>query len=175
MFYKVKLKDYVNLNPELFNQDLNDAVKEQLRRNYANMTTEDLGLVVTIISVENVGEGFKLPEDPSRHYVVKFTLLTYKPELHEIVKGEVSSVTNFGVFVNIGIIDGLVHLSQTMVDQVSFSKTGMIQGSQTGKSLKAGDVVKAAVVAVSFKDIRNVKLGLTMRQPGLGNVDWLEA
>ncbi|MCA9495742.1 MAG: DNA-directed RNA polymerase [Nanoarchaeota archaeon] len=172
MFYKFKLKDYVDLSPDLFEGDLNESIKEQLIRNYTDRTTEDLGLVVTVISVDSIGEGFKLSEDASRHYVVEFTLLTYKPELHEVIEGEVSSVTNFGVFVNLGVIDGLVHLSQTMVDQVSFSKTGMIQGSQTGKTLKAGNLVRASVVAVSFKDIRNVKIGLTMRQPGLGALEW---
>ncbi len=174
MFYKIKVKDYVDLSPELFEGDLNDSIKEQLERNYIDKTTEDLGLVISVISVDGIGEGFKLPEDPSRHYVVEFTLLTYKPELHEVVEGEVSSVTNFGVFVNIGIIDGLVHLSQTMVDQVSFSKTGVILGNQTQQTLKAGDIVRASVVAVSFKDIRNVKIGLTMRQPGLGALNWIE-
>lgn len=175
MFYKITLKDYVDLKPDLFQKDLNESIKEQLLRDYADKTTEDLGLVITVIDVINIGDGFKLPEDASRHYVVEFSLLTFKPEIHEVIEGEVSSVTNFGVFVNIGIIDGLVHLSQTMADQVSFSKTGSIQGSQTGQSLKAGDVVRASVVAVSFRDIRDVKIGMTMRQPGLGCVDWLKA
>ena len=175
MFSKIKLKDYVNLSPDLFEGDLNGSIKEQLIRNYSDKTTEDLGLILSIVSVDNIEDGFKLPENSSRHYVVEFTVIAYKPDLHEVVEGEVSSVTNFGVFVNLGIIDGLVHLSQTMTDQVSFSKTGMIQGSQTGQSLKAGDFVRASVVAVSFKDIRNVKVGLTMRQPGLGALEWLKA
>lgn len=175
MFYKYKLKDYVDLSPDLFEGDLNESIKEQLIRNYSDRTTEDFGLVISVVSVDSIGEGFKLPEDSSRHYIVEFTILTYKPTLHEVVEGEVSSVTNFGVFINLGVIDGLVHLSQTMADQVSFSKTGMIQGSQTGQSLKTGDSVRASVVAVSFKDIRNVKIGLTMRQPGLGAHDWMTA
>lgn len=175
MFYTVTLKDYVDLHPDLFELDLNESIKEQIVRNYSNKTSEDFGLVISVVSVDSVGEGFKLPEDSARHYVVEFTLLTYKPEIHEVIDGEVASVTNFGVFVTMGIIDGLIHLSQTMVDQVSFSKTGMIQGSQTGQNLKAGDKVRASVVAVSFKDIRNVKVGLTMRQPGLGAHEWLRS
>ncbi len=175
MFYKIKVKDYVDLSPELFNGDLAESIKEQLTRNYNDLTTEDLGLVVSITSVDKIGDGFKLPESSSRYYVVEFTVLAYKPELHEVVEGEVSSVTNFGVFVNLGIIDGLVHLSQTMVDQVSFSKVGSLQGSQTGQTLKVGDRVRASIVAVSFKDIKNVKIGLTMRQPGLGSLEWLKA
>lgn len=174
MFYKIQVKDYVDLSPDLFNGDLQDSIKKQIIRDYSEKTTEEFGLVVSVVSVNGIGEGFKLPEDPSRHYVVEFTLLSYKPELHEVVEGEVSSVTNFGVFVNLGIIDGLVHLSQTMTEQVSFSKVGSIQGNVSGKSLKSGDAVRASVVAVSFKDIKNVKVGLTMRQPGLGALDWLE-
>ncbi len=172
MFYKVKLKDYVDLSPDLFEGNLNEAIKEQLIRDYSDRTTEDFGLVISIIDVNNIGQGFKLPEDESRHYVVEFTILTYKPELHEVIEGEISSITNFGVFINMGIIDGLIHLSQTMNDQVSFSKTGVISGSQTNQTLKAKDIVRASVVAVSFKDIKNVKIGLTMRQPGLGCIDW---
>ncbi len=174
MFYKIKVKDYVDLSPELFDGDLKDSIKEQIERNYNNKTAEDLGLVISVVSVDNIGEGFKLPEDSSRHYIVEFTLLTYKPEVHEVVEGEVSSVTNFGVFIDIGVIDGLVHLSQTMQDQVSFSKTGMIQGNKSGRKLQAKDKVRTSVVAISFKDIRNVKVALTMRQPGLGSYDWLE-
>ena len=173
MFYKIQVKDYVDLSPDLFEGDLNGSIKEQLIRNYSDKTTEELGLVISIISVDSIGEGFKLPEDPSRHYVVEFTILAYRPELHEVIQGEVTSVTNFGVFVSMGVIEGLVHLSQTMADQVSFSNTGIIQGSETGQTLKAGDIVRASVAAVSFKDIRNVKIGLTMRQPGLGSIDWV--
>ncbi|MFW5704790.1 MAG: DNA-directed RNA polymerase [Nanoarchaeota archaeon] len=173
MFYKVQLRDYVDLAPELFGLDLNEAIKEQIIRDYSDKTAEDFGLVISILSVDSVGDGFKLPEDASRHYVVDFTVIAYKPELHEVVKADVSSITNFGVFLNLGVIDGLVHLTQTMADQVSFSQAGSIQGAQTGQNLKVGDKVKASIVAVSFKDIRNVKVGLTMRQPGLGALDWL--
>ena len=174
MFYETKLRDYVGLNPDLFYKDLNSAVREQIVRNYTDRTTEEFGLVISVINVDFVGKGFKLPEDPSRYYVVEFTLLTFRPENHEVVKGIVASVTNFGVFVNLGVIDGLVHLTQTMADRVSFSKTGVIQGSQTNQTLKVGDKVRASIVAVSFKDLRDVKLGLTMRQTGLGCEDWLE-
>jgi len=32
----------------------------------------------------------------------------------------------------------------------------------------------ARVIAVSFKDVTNPKLGLTMRQQGLGKLEWIE-
>ncbi|MBT4417441.1 DNA-directed RNA polymerase, partial [archaeon] len=35
------------------------------------------------------------------------------------------------------------------------------------------DACRARIVSVSFKDISNPKIGLTMRQHRLGNVKWI--
>ncbi|HIJ01473.1 TPA: DNA-directed RNA polymerase, partial [Candidatus Woesearchaeota archaeon] len=47
-------------------------------------------------------------------------------------------------------------------------------GKNTKHSLKVGDVCKARIIAVSYKDLSNPKIGLTMRQQGLGKDDWIE-
>jgi DNA-directed RNA polymerase subunit E' len=172
MFHKIKIRDYVALQPDLFEGDLRKSLKMQIIRDYTNKTVEDLGIVISVLDIENIGEGFKLPEDSSRHFVVEFSIISFIPKLHEFCIGKISSITQFGAFINLGVIDGLVHLSQTMVDKTSFSKTGAIQGSKTGQTLKIGDMVRASIVAISFKDLKNVKLGLTMRQPGLGSFSW---
>jgi len=40
--------------------------------------------------------------------------------------------------------------------------------------LKVGDVCRARIIAVSFKDVTNPKINVTMRQQGLGKLEWLE-
>jgi DNA-directed RNA polymerase subunit E' len=49
-------------------------------------------------------------------------------------------------------------------------------GKESKRELRVGDRVRARVVAVSIneRNPRESKIGLTMRQPGLGKVDWLE-
>ena len=74
----------------------------------------------------------------------------------------------------IGPIEGMIHISQTMDDFVSFAKDKVLTGKETKRSLKVSDKCKARIIAVSFKDPSNPKLGLTMRQPGLGRIDWIE-
>ena len=37
-----------------------------------------------------------------------------------------------------------------------------------------GDLVRARIVAVSLKSLQTAKIGLTMRQPGLGKLEWLK-
>jgi DNA-directed RNA polymerase subunit E' len=72
-----------------------------------------------------------------------------------------------------GPIEGMIHISQTMDDFVSFAKDKVLTGKDTKRTLKVGDECRARVIAVSFKDVTNPKLGLTMRQEGLGKIEWM--
>ncbi|MEK6807561.1 MAG: S1 RNA-binding domain-containing protein, partial [Nanoarchaeota archaeon] len=96
------------------------------------------------------------------------------PELNELVEGEIKDIAKFGAFVDFGPFEGMVHVSQSMDDFVSFSKSKALQGKQSGKVLKVGDKVRARIIAISFKDPKGPKLGLTMRQPYLGKQEWID-
>ncbi|MDP7476533.1 MAG: S1 RNA-binding domain-containing protein, partial [Candidatus Woesearchaeota archaeon] len=104
----------------------------------------------------------------------KFEILAFKPELQEVVLGKIRDIVDFGAFITLGPIDGMIHVSQTMDDFVSFSKEKTLAGKESKKTLKINDICRARIIAVSFKDPLNPKLGLTMRQQGLGRLDWVE-
>lgn len=99
--------------------------------------------------------------------------MVYKPELQELVYGQISQITNFGAFVNIGALEAMIHISQTMDDYVSFSKSGALIGRNTKRALKKGDLCIARIIAISYKSLPP-KIGLTMRQPGLGKIEWIQ-
>ena len=67
---------------------------------------------------------------------------------------------------------GIIHISQTMDDYVSFSTTNTLLGKDSKKVLKKRDSCLARVVALSYKG-DDPKIGLTMRQPGLGKMEWI--
>ncbi len=94
--------------------------------------------------------------------------------MQEVILGRIKDIADFGAFINLGPIEGMIHVSQTMDDFVSFSKDKVLAGKETKKTLKVGDKCRARIIAVSFKDVMNPKLGLTMRQPFLGRLDWVE-
>jgi DNA-directed RNA polymerase subunit E' len=60
-----------------------------------------------------------------------------------------------------------------MEDYVSFSTSNVLSGKSTKRVLKKGDNCIARIVAISYKG-DSPKIGLTMRQPGLGKVEWIE-
>jgi len=174
MFYKVELKDHIRVPPNMFNMPLEEAVIKRIKTKYNGFISKDLGIVVDIAGMKDIGEGIIIPNDGASYYDVAFELLTFKPEMQETVLGKIKDIAEFGAFINIGPIDGMVHISQTMDDFVSFSKDKTLSGKETKRSLKVNDLCRARMIAVSFKDVLNPKLGLTMRQQGLGRLDWIK-
>jgi DNA-directed RNA polymerase subunit E' len=173
MFYLIEVEDHIRVEPKLFGLPTSEAVDKQLRELYADYYDKELGKVVAVIEVSEVGEGVIIPGDGAAYYSSKFKLLVWKPEIQEIVYCTVSEITNFGAFIDLGVMRGMIHISQTMNDYVSFSKTNSLLGKATKRSLKQGDLCLARIVAISYKS-GFPKIGLTMRQPGLGKLEWIK-
>jgi len=173
MFYVTEIEDYIRVEPKLFGIPTIEAVEKQLRETYANYYDKEIGKVVAVIDVLKVGEGVIIPGDGAVYYVSNFKLLTWKPELHEIVHGTIAEIANFGAFIDMGMLRGMIHISQTMEDYVSFSKSNTLMGKTSKRTLKQGDLCVARIVAISHKG-EEPKIGLTMRQPGLGKIEWIK-
>ena len=174
MFYKTEVKDHIRVPPNLFGLPLEEAVIKRIKAKYSGFISKDLGIVIDVSGMKEIGEGIIIAGDGASYYDVSFELLTFKPEMQEVVVGKIKDIAEFGAFINIGPIDGMIHISQTMDDFVSFSKDKTLLGKESKRSLKVGDICRARIIAVSFKDVLNPKLGLTMRQQGLGRIDWIK-
>jgi DNA-directed RNA polymerase subunit E' len=177
MYYKTELRDSVRVPPHMFGLDPVKSMREILDKEYVGRIDPDLGIVVAAIDVKDIGDSYIVPGDGGAYYDTTFTMLTYKPKLQEVVEGEFKEIAEFGAFISIGPIDGLVHVSQIMEDFVNYNeKEQQFNGKESKRSLKIGDKVRARVVTISKKStLLDTKIGLTMRQPGLGTPEWLEA
>lgn len=173
MFYAAKVKDHIRVPPSEFSKELELAVIGQVKEKYSGYISKELGYVIDVVKLFDVDEGIIIPGDGAAYYHASFELLVYTPELQEVIPGKIKDITDFGAFLSLGPIEGMIHIGQTMNDFVSFSKDKSLQGKDTKRALKVGDKCYGRVVAVSFKDITNPKIGLTMRQPGLGKFEWV--
>ncbi|MEM4271827.1 MAG: DNA-directed RNA polymerase, partial [Candidatus Pacearchaeota archaeon] len=173
MFYLTEVEDHVRVEPKHFGLPTKEAIEKQLNESFVDHAYKELGFVIAVISVDKIDNGVIIPGDGAAFYNSNFKLLCWKPELHEIVYGIISEITNFGAFMQIGPAQGMIHISQTMEDYVSLSKTGTLSGKATKRNLGKGDECIARIVAISFKG-GEPKIGLTMRQPGLGKIDWIK-
>ena len=173
MFYLIDVEDYIRVEPRLFGLDTQEAVEQQLKLTYSGYSDRELGFVLAVAGVSEIKEGVIIPGDGAAYYQSNFQLVVWKPEMQELVYGTITEITNFGAFIDLGVAQGMIHISQTMEDYVSFSKTNTLVGKTNKKALKKGDNCIARIVAVSYK-LGEPKIGLTMRQPGLGKIEWVE-
>ena len=128
MYYKTELKDRVRVTPNLFNLETKEAVIKCIKKKYDGYISKDLGIVIDVAGVKEIGDGVIIPGDGSSYYEAKFEVLTFKPELQEVVLGKIRDIVDFGAFITLGPIDGMIHVSQTMDDFVSFSKEKTLSG-----------------------------------------------
>jgi len=173
MFYLTEVEDYVRVEPKLFGLPTAEAVDKQLRETYADFFSKELGRVVAVVEVLEVGDGILIPGDGAAYYKSVFKIVVWKPEIQELVYGKIAEITNFGAFIDMGVMRGMIHISQTMEDYVSFSKENVLSGKASKRTLKQGDLCVARIVAISYKG-EEPKIGLTMRQPGLGKIEWIK-
>ena len=172
MFYLLEVEDHVRVEPKLFGLPTQEAVEKQLYETYVDKINKELGFVIGVVSVDFVDKGIIIPGDGAAFYRSTFKILVWKPELHELVQGTVSEITNFGAFLQVGPAQGMIHISQTMEDYVSLNKTGTLSGKSSKRNLGKGADCIARIVAISYKG-GEPKIGLTMRQPGLGKIEWI--
>jgi DNA-directed RNA polymerase subunit E' len=170
MFYKLNVQDHIRVPPDKFGDDLESSILSEVKESYEGHISKELGSVIDVIDVRSVGEGSIIPGDGAAYYECTFTLLTFIPEEKEVVYGQIQDIADFGAFLTMGPTEGMVHISQTMDDFVSFSKEGVLTGRDSNKTLKVGGKCKARIISVSYKNSNNPKTGLTMRQDGLGKI-----
>ncbi|MGP3666814.1 MAG: DNA-directed RNA polymerase [Candidatus Bathyarchaeota archaeon] len=176
MFELVKCQDVVRIPPGKFNHELKAVALEELSKKYEGMLNAELGYIIAILDVNVSPSGKILPGDGATYHQAEFTLLTYKPELQEVVEGEVIEIGDFGSFVRIGPVEALLHVSQILDDYIVFdAKKGVLLGKETQRKLSTGDKVRVRITAVSMgKGGSSGKIGVTMRQPFLGKLEWIE-
>lgn len=175
MYKLVTVRNRVRVPPEKFGEDVRASIRLAIADKFEGELVSNNILLLSLIKLESIGEGIIISGDGAIYYDSLFKMLAYEPLMHEVVQGKVTEITEFGAFVNIGPIDGLAHVSQVMDDFVSNPKTGQLQGKQSKKVLVVGDTVRARVIAISLKSTKGAKIGLTMRQPSLGKIEWIES
>ncbi|MFB6095947.1 MAG: DNA-directed RNA polymerase [Haloferacaceae archaeon] len=177
MYKRVRLKDTVEVPPKHLADVTPERVKRLLQDKLEGRLDEDVGSVVSIVEVHDIGEGTVLPSRPGVYYEADFDAITFDPEMQEVVDGNVVEVVEFGAFVGIGPVDGLLHVSQISDEYLAYDgENQQLASTESNRTLGVGDSVRVRVVTKSIdeRNPRDSKIGLTAKQPGLGKLGWLE-
>jgi DNA-directed RNA polymerase subunit E' len=177
MYQVVEMEDTVRIPPSDLSGNQDEITSNLVQEGFEGRLNKRYGFILLTTNIERIGEGRVVHGDGAVFQRVKFDALCFKPEVGELVEGEVCEIVEFGAFVRFGPLDGLLHMSQIMNDYLNVDLGGeRLTGKESGRELELGDKVRARLVTVSLNEHspRESKIGLTMRQPGLGKIEWLE-
>lgn len=166
----------MRIPPDRLGDNLDKTIKELAHANFEGKM-ENNELIILLKDIKMVGIGRVIHGDGAVYQDVEFDAVVFAPELHEVIEGTVVEVLKFGGFVRFGPLDGLLHISQIMDDKIDVDESGnRLIGRETKKDLRVGDALRARIVTLSLNERspRESKIGLTMRQPCLGKLDWLK-
>ncbi|MDX1746307.1 MAG: DNA-directed RNA polymerase [Halobacteriales archaeon] len=176
MYKRVRLKDTVEVPPEALGDVTPELVKRLLQDKLEGRMDEDVGSVVSVVEVNDIGDGAVLPNRPGVYYEADFDAITFDPQMQEVVDGSVVEVVEFGAFIGIGPIDGLLHVSQISDEYLSYDgENQMLASRDSNRTLGVEDSVRTRIVTKSIdeRNPRESKIGLTAKQVGLGKHGWL--
>jgi DNA-directed RNA polymerase subunit E' len=176
MYKRVRLKDTVEVPPEHLADVTPERVKRLLQDKLEGRMDEDVGSVVSISEVHEIGDGTVLPSRPGVYYEAEFDAVTFDPQMQEVVDGTVVEVVEFGAFVGLGPVDGLLHVSQISDEYLAYDgENQQLASTESNATLGVDDAVRVRVVTKSIdeRNPRDSKIGLTAKQPGLGKHGWL--
>ena len=170
----------VRIEPKNLKNNIDEMINELAKAEFeGNVSGEGADAYVTILvrNVKQVGEGRIVHGDPHVYQTVSFEQVVFKPMLNEIIEGYVEDVTKFGAFIRFGPMDGLLHVSQVVDGHVEVNEANKtLEVSDSDRKLGRGDRVRARITTIDLNDknLQGSKIGLTMRQPGLGAIKWIE-
>ena len=170
----ITLRDTVRVPPHRFGEPIDKVILEIAREDFEERVDPDIGMLIAVLSVEEIGVGHIIPGDGGVYHQCIFKVLSFKPKIGEIVEGEVVEVTDFGLFIRIGCTDALCHISQIHDDFFSFNpKQSALLGQESGQSIMREDRVRARIITLSL-DRGIIKVAVSMRAAALGSYEWLK-
>ncbi len=177
MYIIEKKKDTIRIPPHRLSEDLDEVTKDIARETLEGLIDGKNKLIIMAFNIERTGDGKVVHGDGGIFQKITFDALIFELEEHEVVLGYVCEVLKFGAFIRFGPLDGLLHISQIMNDKIDINIGNQrLRGKESDKELGLNDKIRTRIVTVSInrRSPRESKIGLTMRQQGLGKFEWLE-
>lgn len=132
----------------------------------------ELGQIIMVLDdtkIESEVDGL----DGSAVFQVSVSLLSFLTKPDEIVEGILREVTEFGVVLQIGPIDALLHKAYLRgfleYDDIEFDLIRqVIRSTQSKRLCRAGARLRTRIMSVSKKDAGGHRVFVTSKEPALG-------
>ena len=169
-------EETVRIPPDRLGEPLDQVTYDLACQAFEGRMDNQKRVTVLVTKLKLTGPGVVVHSDGAVYQPVTMESLLFKPTVQEVIEGFVCEIVDFGAFIRFGPLDALLHVSQVTNAHINVDVGGQrLVAKDTKRDMRIEDVVRARVVTVSLNERspRESKIGLTMRQPGLGKLDWI--
>ncbi|MFX0084520.1 MAG: DNA-directed RNA polymerase [Candidatus Hodarchaeota archaeon] len=175
MYYLTRIRETIRVPPNRFGDSIADVILEISRTKNETTIGSDVGMVVAVLSINEISPGRIVPGDGATFHDVEYEAITFRPLDDEVSEGEVVETTKFGFFMRMGCTDALAHISQISDEyfQMSSRSSGVLVGRESGRTIRPGDLVRGKIITATVDHV-SMKIAVTMKGEGLGLKSWID-
>jgi len=121
-----EMRSVVRLEAADFDRELTSAVGECLNNKLSNKILKDVGLVISLWDILDVGDSFIMPGSSGSHTKVHFRLLVFRPFVDEVLVGKIKCCTREGVYLSLGFFDDILIPSEALQHPHRFDESDQV-------------------------------------------------
>jgi len=160
MFVISKFKDIVRVPAHSLGQPIEEVLSEELNRRFANKVVLDVGLVICLYDICNVGESYIFCGDGAVHTRCEYRMIIFRPQIGEVLIGTLRSSSKEGLIISLGFFDSIVVPPQQLSENTVFNEVDQTwswnfedDGQTHILRLEIGEQVRFRVHSELFVDV----------------------
>lgn len=160
MFVLAKFKDVIRVHPRHLGLPIEEVLLDELNRRFSNKVVLDVGLVICLHDIVEVGESYIYCGDGAIHTKCVYRLIVFRPQIGEVICGTLKSSSKEGLDVSLGFFDSIIIPSQQLNDPSQFNEVDQTwtwsyedDGQIHPLVLEVGEQIRFRVHSEQFVDV----------------------
>lgn len=160
MFVLAKFRDIIRVPPNHLGQPIEEVLADELNKRFANKVVLDVGLVICLYDIVEVGESHIYCGDGAIHTRCVYRMIVFRPQVGEVICGTLKSSSKEGLSISLGFFDSVVVPPQQLNEPSHFNETDQSwtwnfedEGQTHVLLLEIGEQIRFRVHGEQFVDV----------------------
>lgn len=160
MFILKKIRNIIKSDPKYLGQPIEQVLAKEINRQVANKVVLNVGLVICLHDIVEIGESFIFCGDGSIHTRCVYRIIVFRPQIGEILVGSLRSSSKEGLIISLVFFDSIVIPPHQLNEPSNFNEVDQTwtwnyedDGQTHVLRLEIGEQVRFRVHSEQFVDV----------------------
>lgn len=160
MFVLSTFKDIIRVSAEHLGSPIEEVLAEELNRRLANKVVLNVGLIICLHDILEIGESHIFCGDGAIHTRCVYRMIVFRPQIGEVICGTLRSSSKEGLNISLGFFDSIVIPPHQLNEPSHFNEIDQTwtwnyedEGESHVLMLEIGEQVRFRVHSEQFTDV----------------------